>query len=443
MRADLAIVGAGLSGSRALVELMTRLEHQRRPARPIEILLFDRAGEFGRGIPYGSLSDARAMLIEDVRGTRCPEFLDWVRTHPSALAALREGSEDERAWHARNAAALAAGELDGLYLPRHVFGNWSTRLLDAAIERGSARGLVRVTRRIEEVVDIARTAAGAFELETGSGGRVSAEHVLLAVGSIPRHDAFQAGLDASRRRRYLCDTDACGSFGLRQAFDRFQRDTPAGEVRLAIVGAAASAIESLYCAMHHGTFSERIVSVTTLSGSGMLPGGLRSAANTPVSEYARLRTSAAEYVQTASRLLETGRLAILAAHVSSIRAHGRALRIEAERAHDGLRVVVDADLVINCSGAGRLQSTPSRLLHNLAHKLALRREGRGFAMRDDHALADWPDMFVAGPLLNGGTAATDVESISAVFRVGRELGATLASLLADGCNLPRLARSVG
>ena len=123
MRADLAIVGMGLSGSRALIELIARLGQGPRPERPLEILLFDRAGEFGRGIPYGSRSDRRAMLIEDLRDTRCPEFLDWVRANPAELAHLREGSDDDRAWHARNAGAIDARDFDPLYLPRHVFGS--------------------------------------------------------------------------------------------------------------------------------------------------------------------------------------------------------------------------------------------------------------------------------------------------------------------------------
>jgi uncharacterized NAD(P)/FAD-binding protein YdhS len=193
--------------------------------------------------------------------------------------------------------------------------------------------------------------------------------------------------------------------------------------------------------MHHEPLSSRIVSVTTLSGSGMLPGGLSGAGDAPVSEYARLRTSAAEYLLTARTLRDAGRLAILAARLETVRVHAGALRLEAGRSIDGAGVVVDADLVINCSGAGRLPSTPSRLLRNLARKLALRREGRGFATREDHSSCDWPGMHVAGPLLNGGSAASDVESISAVFRVGRELGAALAAQLAAQPESPREKRA--
>jgi len=442
MRADLAIVGTGLSGSRALIELVARLAQGPRPRRPFEVILFDRAGEFGRGIPYGANSDRRAMLIEDLRGTRCPEFLAWVRAHPQELESLGEGCDDDRAWHARNAAAISAGAFEELYLPRHVFGTFSRRLLEAAMDEGGARGLLRVVRRIEEIVDISPADDG-FELATAAGARIAAAQVLLAVGSIPRHDAHQGKLGDAWRHRYVCDTDFCGSFALRNAFDRFQRESPTGDVRLAIIGAAASAIESLYCAMHHGAFSKRIVNVTTLSGSGMLPGGLGGGSEAPVSEYARLRSSAADYVLTARALQDAGQLAILAARLQSVRGYGDALRIEAERPHDGSEVVVDADLVINCSGAGRVQSTPSRLLRSLARKLAVRREGRGFAVREDHSLVDWPRMHVAGPLLNGGSAASDVESISAVFRVGRELGASLAAALNAEAGAAHLARDVG
>jgi uncharacterized NAD(P)/FAD-binding protein YdhS len=443
MGADLAIVGAGLSGSRTLVELVARLAEGPPRPRPLEIHLFDRAGEFGRGVPYGAHSDPRAMLIEDLQGTRCPEFRAWVHAHPHVLEALRDGSTDDRAWYARNASAIAAGAVDSLYLPRHVFGDYSRRTLEAAIDAGTARGLVRVIRRVEEVVDISPLAHRGFELETATGARLAATRILLAVGSVPRHDPHQAMVAAAGRHRYVCDTDFCGSFALREAFDRFQRESPAGEVRLAIIGAAASALESLYCAMHHGEFSRRIVSVTTLSSSGMLPGGLRGAGDAPVSEYARLRTSAADYVRTARELQEAGRLAILAARLHSVRAHAAALRIEAERPQDGSRVVVDADLVINCSGAGRVQSTPSRLLRSLARTVTVRREGRGFAVNQDHSLVEWPQVYVAGPLLNGETPGSDIESISAVFRVGRELGATLVAAFDSQGKATKISRVAG
>jgi hypothetical protein len=90
-----------------------------------------------------------------------------------------------------------------------------------------------------------------------------------------------------------------------------------------------------------------------------------------------------------------------------------------------------------------VQSTPSRLLRNLARTIAVRREGRGFAVNADHSLVEWPQVYVAGPLLNGDTPGSDVESISAVFRVGRELGATLAASFDASVPATKLSRNVG
>jgi uncharacterized NAD(P)/FAD-binding protein YdhS len=429
----------GLSGTRTLVELIARLGQGPGRARPIEVAVFDRAGEFARGIPYGRRSDRRSMLIETLRETRCPEFSRWIAEHPAVLDALADSDDpDDRAWYARNAAALAAHAHDGLFLPRHVFGEFSARMLAAALEFGEQRGLVRVRRHVDEVLDLA-PAGEEYELLTSGGTRCTSRRVLLAVGSVPRHDGLQATLGY----RYVCDSDFCGSFALRDALDRFARESPVGEVRLAIIGAAASGLESLYCAMHHPPLSARIASVTTFSGSGVLAGGLRGSDDAPVSDYARLRTSAADYVRTAQRLLDAGRLHIVAARVQTVRAGQHGLCIEARRSLDGAPMTAGADLVINCSGAGRVHSTPSALLRNLAHKLTLRNDGRSFALRADHSLCDWPGVLVAGPLLNGGSAASDVESISAVFRVGRELGTRLAGMLATPAEVPARAREAG
>jgi uncharacterized NAD(P)/FAD-binding protein YdhS len=436
MRADLAIVGMGLSGTRALIELVARLADRPPRARPLEVAIFDRAGEFGRGIPYGSRSDRRAMLIEDLQNTRCPEFARWVHENPAVLDGLAASDDaDDRAWYVRHAAAVATRAFDGLHLPRHVFGEFSAGGLAGALALAQARSLLRVTWHVDEVLDVSPVEDG-YELETAGGVRMFGRQVLLAVGSIPRADAYRAVLPASVEHRYLCDAEFCGSFALRAAFDRYVRQSPSGGVRLAIIGAAASGLESLYCAMHHELLSARIDSVTTLSCSGMLPGGLRGTDAGPISDYARLRTSAADYVRTARDLLDAGRLHILAARVQSLRADSGELFIDAVRPVDGAPLTVSADLVINSSGAGRVHSTTSRLLRNLGRKLTSRREGRGFAVRDDHSLVEWPGVLLAGPLLNGGTADGDVESISAVFRVGRELGATLARAFEEPVSAP-------
>ncbi len=431
-RVDLAVVGVGLSGARAIKELIDLLAaSQRCFPRPLRVALIDPAGEPGRGVPYGTRSDRRALLIETLEETRCPEFARWIDANRQLLAGMERSSDaDDRAWYRRNAAALARGELAQLYLPRHVFGTFSALELEAALERGRARGLLSATTRRAEVIDIEPLSSG-YRLRCADGGLLDCGHVLLAVGSIPRGDQFLRALDAGLQHRYISDHTYCGSFRLRDALDEFQRRAPAGPVRLVIIGAAASAIESLYCAMNHPPLSQRIESVITISRSGMLPNGLTGNRGAAPSDYARLRTSADVYVAAARELLEQGRLDIMPALIDSITGEADALRLDVSDTLDARRRQVIADLVINCSGAGDVHTTTSRLLNALGRKLALRRQGRGFLSHVDKSLVQWPRVFLAGPLLNEGDAAKDVESISAAFRAGRELGRALAAALMD------------
>ncbi|HEV7608493.1 MAG TPA: FAD/NAD(P)-binding protein [Steroidobacteraceae bacterium] len=441
---DLAVVGAGLSGARAVIELVHVLDAHRHPlSRPLRVALIDPAPDHGRGVPYGNRSDRRALLIETLAQTRCPEFSRWIGEHRVLLAEMQHSQDtDDRAWHRRNAAAVAAGDLADLYLPRHVFGAFSESSLEDALALGRRNGLLTVTSHCAEVVEIEPSAGGSYGLRCSDGTSMECGAVLIAVGSIPRGDGFLPTLGQPLAHRYITDQAYCGSFQLRDAFDLYQSRESAGPVRLAIIGAAASAIESLYCVVNHPPLSQRIESITTISRSGMLPGGITGNRSVIASDYAIRRTSADVYVQTARELLARGHLDIVPARVGSIEAVPGALRLELIDTLDGQRTQTEFDLIINCSGAGDVQTSRSRLLNFLGQRLEVRRQGRGFRTNGDHSLAQWPRVFLAGPLLNGGDAGSDVESISAVFKVGRELGQALAaSLTGSGAGMATAPRS--
>ena len=421
---DLAVIGVGLSGASVLVELTKGLAHAAGAApRPLRIVAFDKAGEFARGVPYGARSDRRALLIETLEQTRCPEFASWLQDRPQELQRLCDSQyPDDRDWWARNKTAIAARRYEHLYLPRHLFGDFSAYVFAQAMDRAIGRDLMRLTLCTQEVRELRRLPSGNYRVVTPSG-EVESRIVLLAVGSIPRQDQFLPQLEPPLAHKYLKDDLFCGSFSLRNAFDRFVRQEPEGPIRLAIIGGAASAIESLYCAMDHPTLSERIVDAVTLSLSGMLPGGIRSpdAVRCPVPAYVSHRTSADAYVRTALDLMQRNQLRILAARVKSVRRHENALRLDILQQPNLIPATLDADLIINCSGAGDVRTTRSPLLRQLASQLTVVEGGSGFILADDCSLQEWPGVYVAGPLLNGSALSSHVESISAVLKVAASL----------------------
>jgi uncharacterized NAD(P)/FAD-binding protein YdhS len=437
---DLAVVGVGLSGARVLIELANGLGPGAGSApHPLRIVAFDKAGEFARGVAYGARSDRRALLIETLGQTRCPEFASWLQAQPQALQRLCDSQElDDRVWWVRNKAAIAARCYEHLYLPRHLFGEFSACAFAQAIDRAIRRDVMRLRLCTEEVTELHRLPSGSYRVVTPTG-EVESRMVLLAVGSIPRQDQFWPRPESSFAHKYLKDDAFCGSFRLRHAFDRFVRREPDGPIRLAIIGGAASAIESLYCAMDHRLLSERIVSAVTVSLSGTLPGGIRSAdaPQCPVSDYVSHRTSADVYLRTALELMQRNRLRILAAQVKSVRPHENALRLDILQQSNSIAATLDADLVINCSGAGDVRTTSSPLLRHLGAQLTAVATGRGFKLADDCSSQDWPGMYVAGPLLNGHELSSHVESISAVFKVAASIATSIMRALGRSDINPR------
>jgi uncharacterized NAD(P)/FAD-binding protein YdhS len=430
---DVAFVGAGLCASRVVVGLAA-LGAGAATTRPRElgIALFDKAGAFGRGIPYGLRSERRGLLIEDLAGTRCPEFTDWLAANPAALESLGEAPDaDDRAWFARNREAIRAREFAGLFIPRHVFGSFSAQTLEASLARAADTRLFTTQRLREDICRLERGSHDDFLLTAASGARWRARRVVLAPGSIPRRDQFFPAPDAATARSYFSDSEFCGSFALGASLDAYATHVPRGPLRLAIIGAAASAIESLYTALTHPAIGPRLTRVVTLSPSGMLPGGLRdpSQPEAPVSPWAKLRGSARDYVEAARTALAAGLLGIVPARISGVDRVGAAYEVRYQHPASGARATFAADLVVNCSGAGSLASTAAPLLAQLASLLPVRADGRGFVMQEDGCVHGWPGLHVVGPLLNEANIDTHVESISAAFRAGERVAGQLFAAL--------------
>lgn len=202
---DIAVLGSGASGTHGLLRILSLLVDRKSSFDDaIRITVIDRDKQFHSGIPYGHRSGRSSLLISALenflpdreRGDfiswleeRREEMLGWAadgRTPDSPLAEAMD-----RDWILRHEDEVRAGRWDDLYLPRRLYGQYLSELVDRAIDE--AQGVVEVDLVHADVNEVIGDGHGGVHLRERSSDdgvqfELHAHSVLLAIGSPPvRH----------------------------------------------------------------------------------------------------------------------------------------------------------------------------------------------------------------------------------------------------------------
>ena len=182
---DIAIIGAGFSGSLTAIHLLSDPGEGEPPLRVA--LIEKELSAFGRGVAYGTPCPRHLLNVPAGKMGAFPDrldhFLDWLQSHPAELAAV--GLNEVNA---------------GAFVPRVLYGRYVAALLQEA--ETHARGHFR--RIAGEAVDISPLAGGgAWRVELADGRRLRAERVVLALGTFPPGDPRLRDTRFHRSPRYL------------------------------------------------------------------------------------------------------------------------------------------------------------------------------------------------------------------------------------------------
>lgn len=287
---DIAFVGSGVSSAYTLRHFLALLA-ENRPAQPVRIVVFEKSGEFWSGVPYGSVSGQASLLISPLKeflpqeGERA-DFKAWLNEHRDRLTdpAAPAGPLSVR-WQHENAAAIAAGDWDHLYLPRHLFGGYLREKVTAALEAAAAQGLIEFQLVASGITDI-ECVGDLHRLvpDAGETAAVLAKKVILAIGSPPYaglarngetadvsfiDDMYEPSLDANLRR-------ICAS--LRQTSRR----------QVLIIGSNASALETLYNLADSAEAMSLIEKIIMLSPDAAFPHRINREVPTTTHRFAHL-----------------------------------------------------------------------------------------------------------------------------------------------------------
>ncbi len=184
---DVAIIGAGFSGSLTAIQLLAAPEGD--GASPASIALIEKEiSAFGRGVAY-STPCARHLLNVPAGKMgafpdRLDDFLRWLEAHPEATAELGLGE-------------ITAGS----FVPRVLYGKYIASLLDEAMSRSDGR-LRRIAGETVDIVPLGLS-DGPLRIELADGRRLRAERVVLALGTFPPGDPRLRDARFHRSPRYL------------------------------------------------------------------------------------------------------------------------------------------------------------------------------------------------------------------------------------------------
>ena len=279
----LVLIGGGPSSLCVVLRLAELLQASGDDGAPpprCEVVLVDRAGETGGGVPHATSVSPALLLNDSLTETESSGigFIPWLIANRSRWESMLLSSGDPRAarWLERHRDEIDREELGGLFFPRIVFGHFLREKWAAAVADLDAAG-VPVTVLTTEVMDVVPTGSDRWRVQLAGHEPLDADAVLLAVGNVTA-----AAPDA------VADHPAYRSFEVARELQASEPQLAArlaslssGSRRIAVLGSSAAAIEFLYAAEGAPELDGLIDELVVLSSSGRLPDGLPSGHETP------------------------------------------------------------------------------------------------------------------------------------------------------------------
>ena len=267
--ADLAIIGAGPSGTHALLALINKLcSVDSKPTRPLHIAIIERDKQFFSGIAYGQRSGRASLTLSALKRFLPDEerarFVEWLTSNGDAVTG---NAGIDVTWVDRHRDDIVAGRWEHLCVPRRLYGEYLADRAHAAIRHARSRGVADF-EFVNAVVTAVHESSNRYLVRVsnrdGEVCEIDAAAVVLAIGSPPV-------------RRLHADDGAVGDEFIHDIYDPGLESTvvrlgsrlaalPAAHRNVLVVGGNASALEFLLAS--HRLIRDLNAHITVLSPTG-------------------------------------------------------------------------------------------------------------------------------------------------------------------------------
>lgn len=265
---DIVFVGGGISSTFTWQSLL-----QNNPGFPSRVAMFDKDGNFGRGLPYGKQTISSYLLNDNVSLVDEKNMLGFRRwlllEKPKWLnAIMRQGNPVSFSWLNRHKGAIDRNDFDDLYLPRYVFGLFLQDRFEQHLkllkQYNHEYSLLQ-----DDVEDIERLSVNLFAISGKLKNKpIYSRQILLGIGA-PENN-FASNLQGKLgyvQDVYRADIEET----IKQS--AISRKKSGEALRVAILGGGPTAAEIAYRCLVDPTLNLYIDRLFVLTTSGKLPNG--------------------------------------------------------------------------------------------------------------------------------------------------------------------------
>jgi uncharacterized NAD(P)/FAD-binding protein YdhS len=250
---DIVFIGSGLSNSATLYNILCNLQKHDSPGKSKNIAVVEKHDEFFKGIAYGNRSSVHSLTINPVKdflqANEPPLFFNWLNNFEKNN--WPGCSDDEKTvlndWTPKNPGRTGDIDLDGLYIPRFLYGKYIAKKLEDVITSCKAGNLANVNLICGAAIDITQSAdddSYVVDIQATDGlSSIKTTTLVLGTGGLATAQVSGGSLN-----KYLCIDDIYSpslEINLKKLDDMFSV-LPPEQRNILVIGSNASASEIVY-----------------------------------------------------------------------------------------------------------------------------------------------------------------------------------------------------
>jgi len=273
---DIVFIGSGLSSSVTLYNILSKIRKHSFFNNGINIAVIEKNNEFWKGVAYGNRASVHSLTINPVKDffleEEKPVFFQWLEKFRSGDQGAITAQEKEvlNNWILSCSDKLDHADVDGVYIPRFLYGIYLAQKLENIIAECKADNLANIDLICGEVINAVKQNKNQYTVEMISVGErlfISTNVLVLSTGGL---DISHMNGNSSNRFLNIEDIYEPSLDATLNKLDAALKLLPPPIRNILITGSNASASEMVYLLNKRNKINQDSFNkIVILSSSGL------------------------------------------------------------------------------------------------------------------------------------------------------------------------------